>query len=51
VFFTDLKKALDMVDQRIVLAKLEHYGVKGEVLVLLASYLRAKFQYVVYNMG
>jgi hypothetical protein len=47
VFF----KALNMVDHSIVLAKLEHYGVKKEVLELLASYLRGKFQYVVYNRG
>jgi hypothetical protein len=42
VFFTDLKKALDIVDHRIVVSKLDHYGVKGEVLVLLV-YIKHKF--------
>ena len=34
---TDLKKALDMVDHRILLAKLEHYGVRREALGFLVS--------------
>jgi hypothetical protein len=49
--FIDLKKPYDTVDHRILLAKLEHYGVRGEVLGLLGSYLRDMSQYVVYNGG
>jgi hypothetical protein len=49
--FTDLKKALDMVDHRILLEKLEHYGVRGVVLGFLVSYLRGKFQHVVSRVG
>jgi hypothetical protein len=45
------KKAFNTVDHGVLLAKLEHYGVRGEVLGLLGSYLRGRFQYVVYNGG
>jgi hypothetical protein len=49
--FIDLKKAFDMVDHGILFAKMEHYGVRGEVLGLLGIYLEGRFQYVVYNGG
>jgi hypothetical protein len=49
--FIDLKKAFNMVDHGVLLAKLEHYGVRERVLELLASYLRGRFQYVVFNGG
>ena len=38
-----------MVDHRLLLAKLEHYGVRDEAHGLLASYLRDREQYVVYG--
>jgi hypothetical protein len=39
------------VDHKILLAKLEHYGVRGEALGVLESYLRDRSLYVVYNGG
>jgi hypothetical protein len=47
--FIDLKKAFDTVDHRILLSKFKYYGVRGEALGLLESYLRERSQYVVYN--
>ena len=39
------------MDHKILLAKLEHYGVRGEALRFLVIYLRGRFQYMVYNKG
>ncbi|VEN43205.1 unnamed protein product, partial [Callosobruchus maculatus] len=45
----DLTKASDCVDIDILLAKLEFYGVRGNQLQLLQSYLRDRKQYVCCN--
>ena len=47
--FIDLKKAYDTVDHDILLAKLEHYGIRGNTLQLLESYLKDRTQYVSYG--
>ena len=47
--FINLKKAFDTVDHGLLLAKLEHYGVRGDALSLLQSYLEGRSQYVVYG--
>ena len=40
----ELKKAFDTVDHRILLRKLEIYGIKGQTLSLLNSYLSNRSQ-------
>jgi hypothetical protein len=39
VVLIDLKTAFDTVDHQILLKKLELYGIKGQVLSFLKSYL------------
>ena len=43
--FLDFSKAFDCVNYEILLNKLEHHGIKGNVLSLLRSYLSNRFQY------
>ena len=44
VVLIDLKKAFDTVDYQILLRKLELYGIKGQALTLLKSYLTNRNQ-------
>jgi hypothetical protein len=44
VIFCDLLRAYDFVNHKIVLAKLEFYGVSGKFLNLIKSYLEDRYQ-------
>jgi len=47
--FLDFQKAFDSLDHNILLAKMEHYGIRGAALKLIHSYLSNRSQVVMYN--
>ena len=47
--FIDLRKAFDTVNHDILLIKLEHYGIRGDMLHWFQSYLSNHKQYVSFN--
>lgn len=47
--FLDFKKAFDSVDHNILLQKLHHYGIRGNILSWFRSYLYNRKQYTLVN--
>ena len=47
--YIDLSKAFDTLVNEILISKLEHYGVKGEAINLIRSYLHQRQQLVEFN--
>ena len=37
--FIDLKKAFDTIDHKLLIQKLQHFGIRGEPNIWLSSYL------------
>ena len=43
---TDMSSAFDTVDHDILISKLEHYGIRGQELFLMSSFLSSQSQFV-----
>ena len=46
ILFIDLKAAFDTIDHKLLTKKLEHYGIRDNILSLLTSYLYNRKQYI-----
>ena len=51
VFFINLSKAFGIVDHKILIAKLENYGIKGVSLLWFKSYLKNRKQFIQYDIS
>lgn len=47
--FVDLKKAFDTIDHKLLMNKLEQYGLRGRAYSWLESYFDNRYQYVHFN--
>ena len=50
LLFIDLKSAFDTIDHNILIKNLDHYGIRGQLLLVLSSYLSDRKQYVKGNL-
>ena len=49
LLFMDLRKMFDTVSHKILLHKLQHYGIRGPAYVLIENYLTSRNQFVTFN--
>ena len=49
--FSDLSKVFDTVNHKILLKKLQHYGIKGKNLSWFESYLTGRKQYINFEIN